>query len=198
MIAPQPLKRGISWITGWINLSGWVALVATNSSLASTLIINIISLMNANYVFQRWHQFLIYLGITLITFLINAFMQKLLPHVNGFALAWSIGGFFIISITVLACAAPDYATGEYVFGTFINETGVSPSQSSSVLDMLTLLPIFFSGQMVLHSFSAFSKVVSVLPLLTQWLTVNSLSRTSEHSPVLTNNFSDRRNTECCH
>ena len=123
MIAPQPLKRGISWITGWINLSGWVALVATNSSLASTLIINIISLMNANYVFQRWHQFLIYLGITLITFLINAFMHKLLPHVNGFALAWSIGGFFIICITVLACAAPDYATGEYVFGTFINETG---------------------------------------------------------------------------
>jgi cobalamin synthase len=50
-------------------------------------------------------------------------MQRLLPQVNGVALAWSMAGFLIISITVLACAAPDYATGKYVFATFINETG---------------------------------------------------------------------------
>lgn len=110
-------------MTGWVNLSGWVALVATNSSLASTLIINIISLEVPGYEYKRWHQFLIYLGITAVTFAINAFMQSLLPKVNGFALAWSIAGFFIISITVLATAAPNYATGHYVFATFINDTG---------------------------------------------------------------------------
>ena len=122
MIAPQSLKRGIAWVTGWINLSGWVALVATNSSLASTLIINMIALMVEGYGYKRWHQFLIYLGITFLTFGINL-LHKLLPLVNGIALAWSIGGFLIISITVLACAAPNYATGRYVFTTFINETG---------------------------------------------------------------------------
>lgn len=123
MIAPQSMKRGISWVTGWINLSGWVALVATNSSLASTLIINMISLMHGDYVYQRWHQFLIYLGVTFTSFAVNAFMQRLLPKVNGVALAWSMAGFVIISITILACAAPDYATGRYVFATWINETG---------------------------------------------------------------------------
>ena len=65
--------RGISWVTGWINLSGWIALVATNSSLASTLVINVISLEDPNYEFERWHQFLIYLAITAITVIINAF-----------------------------------------------------------------------------------------------------------------------------
>lgn len=123
MMAPESWKRGISWVTGWINLTGWIALVATNSSLASTLIINIISLYDESYNFQRWHQFLIYLGVTALNFVVNAFMQTLLPKINGFALVWSMAGFLIVSITVLACAAPDYATGEYVFATWINNTG---------------------------------------------------------------------------
>ncbi|KAI4145614.1 MAG: hypothetical protein L6R39_003756, partial [Caloplaca ligustica] len=37
--------------------------------------------------------------------------------------AWSISGFVIISITVLACASPNYSTGDFVFREFINETG---------------------------------------------------------------------------
>lgn len=123
MMSPPSLKRGLSWVTGWINVSGWVALVATNSSLASTLIINIFSLYVKDYDFHRWHQFLVYLLITAIAFVVNAFMQRLLPLVNSFALVWSISGFFIISITVLACAAPNYATGEYVFAHWINTTG---------------------------------------------------------------------------
>lgn len=36
----------LSWITGWINCSGWVALVATAGLLGSQLIQGVISLMN--------------------------------------------------------------------------------------------------------------------------------------------------------
>lgn len=97
--------------------------MATNCSLSSTLIINIISLQNPAYVFQRWHQFLIYLGIACVAFTVNAFLHSILPRINGFALAWSISGFFIISVTLLSCAAPDYATADYVFTTFVNTTG---------------------------------------------------------------------------
>jgi amino acid transporter len=50
-------------------------------------------------------------------------MNKILPYVNKFAFAWSLGGFTIICITVLACAAPDYAPADFVFTEFINETG---------------------------------------------------------------------------
>ena len=79
--------------------------------------------MHPEFEYRRWIQFLIYLGITFTSFAVNAFMQKLLPAVNGTALVWSIAGFVIISITVLACAAPEYATGRYVFATWLNETG---------------------------------------------------------------------------
>lgn len=33
----------LSWITGWVNVVGWVALVATNALLSSQLIVGIIS-----------------------------------------------------------------------------------------------------------------------------------------------------------
>jgi len=36
----------LSWITGWVNCSGWVALVATGGLLGSQLILGCISLMN--------------------------------------------------------------------------------------------------------------------------------------------------------
>ncbi|KAK4496072.1 hypothetical protein PRZ48_012051 [Zasmidium cellare] len=121
--SPPSLRAGMSWITGWVNLSGWVALVATNASICSNLTINIIYLMHPSYDFHRWHQFLIYIGITLIFFLNNALLQRVLAQLNGFAICWSLVGFLVVCITVLACAAPDYATGEYVFATFINTTG---------------------------------------------------------------------------
>lgn len=113
----------LSWITGWINVSGWIALVATGGLLGSQLIIGIISFMDSTYDPQRWHQFLIYLGYTLAAFFINAFLTSALPLVTKSAFIWSILGFAVISITILACASPDYQSGDFVYRTFINTTG---------------------------------------------------------------------------
>ncbi|KAJ6002988.1 hypothetical protein N7451_005535 [Penicillium sp. IBT 35674x] len=113
----------LSWVTGWINVAGWVALVATNSLLSSQLIVGVISAMHPSYESTRWQQFLIYIGLTLGAFIINAFMNSILPVIYRGAFAWSIGGFAIVSITVLACASPDYNTAYFVFCNFVNQTG---------------------------------------------------------------------------
>jgi len=113
----------LSYITGWINTGGWIALVATGGLLGSQLILGIISLYDANYVPQRWHQFLIYIGYNLFAFLVNAFGNHLLNIFNKAAITWSISGFIIITITVLACSSGNYNSGKLVFGDFINETG---------------------------------------------------------------------------
>ncbi|KAL4918793.1 amino acid/polyamine transporter I [Aspergillus aurantiobrunneus] len=113
----------LSWITGWANVSGWLALTATGGLLGSTLIMGIVSLVYPLFEFQRWHQFLIYIGINLIAFTINAFMNSVLPLVTKGAFIWSLTGFVVISITILSCASPDYNTGKFVFGDFINTTG---------------------------------------------------------------------------
>ncbi|GKZ28894.1 hypothetical protein AbraIFM66950_001518 [Aspergillus brasiliensis] len=113
----------LSWITGWANVTGWVALTATGGLLGSQLILGVISLMHPAYVSQRWHQFLIYIAYNIIAFIINAFMGKLLPLVTKGAFIWSLTGFTVICITLLACSSPNYNSGEFVFGEFINQTG---------------------------------------------------------------------------
>lgn len=100
-----------------------MALTATAGLLGSQLIVGIIALYNPGYEAQPWQQFLIYLGYTLVAALVNAFGNSALPYINKTAISWSIAGFVIISITVLACASPDYNSAEFVFGNFLNETG---------------------------------------------------------------------------
>ncbi|CAD6589621.1 MAG: hypothetical protein ASARMPRED_004145 [Alectoria sarmentosa] len=129
----------LSWITGWVNVSGWIALVASGGLLGSQLIVGVISFTNQNYVPQRWHQFLIYIGYNLIAFLLNAFGNSLLPYVTKGAFFWSITGFVIISITVLACSSPDYASGKFVFTTFINEEIPNPHVEGPRIMIATVL-----------------------------------------------------------
>ncbi|KAL2356859.1 amino acid/polyamine transporter I [Cryomyces antarcticus] len=97
----------LSWICGWINVSGWIALVASGGLLGSQLILGVIALENPDYVPQRWHQFLIYIGYNIFAFLINAFLNSALPYLQQ----------------VLACARPNYSSGDFVFRSFINQTG---------------------------------------------------------------------------
>ncbi|PLB49328.1 amino acid permease [Aspergillus steynii IBT 23096] len=113
----------LSWVTGWINVAGWIALVATNALLSSQLIAGIVSAVYPDFVWQRWQQFLIYVGYTILAFVVNAFMNSVLPVIYRGAFTWSIGGFALVSITVLACASPDYSSAYFVFCDFVNQTG---------------------------------------------------------------------------
>ena len=118
----------LSWITGWINVSGWIALVASAGLLGSQLVMGAISFYSPDFVPQRWHQFLIYIGYTLVAFFLNAFANHLLPYFTKASLVWSIAGFALISITVLACASPSrggagFNSGSLVYTEFDNATG---------------------------------------------------------------------------
>lgn len=116
-------SRGISYCTGWINVAGWVALSATGGLLGSTFVMNILVLFNPNYEAKAWHQFLIYIGFTLFALVVNTFVTRLLPYFTKAAFFWSLAGFVIISITVLACASPNYQSGDFVYGNLTNEVG---------------------------------------------------------------------------
>lgn len=114
----------LSWVTGWINVAGWVALVCSGGLLASQLIIGIIYLIHPDtYEAKPWQQFLIYIGYNVVAFLVNCFLTRILPTITKTAFIWSIGGFAVICITLLACASPNFSSGTFVFTEFINETG---------------------------------------------------------------------------
>jgi choline transport protein len=112
-----------SWITGWINVVGWIALVAFRGPVGQPAHRGIISFMNPSYISEPWQQFLIYIRYNVVAFLANAFLTEILPHITKAAFIWSITGFVIVSITLLACVFPTYSSREVVFREFINETG---------------------------------------------------------------------------
>ncbi|CAG7961817.1 unnamed protein product [Penicillium salamii] len=142
----------LSWITGWVNCSGWVALVATGGLLGSELILGVISLMNPAYEPQRWHQFLIYLAYNIVAFIINALMNNILPYVTKGAFIWSLTGFAVICITILSCASPTYNSAEFVFTDFINTTGW-PDGVAWLLGVCRLLLAFVNNANKLTAFA---------------------------------------------
>jgi choline transport protein len=155
VISWKPWVPLLSWIIGWINTAGWVALTATGGLLGSQLIVGVISFMDQSYSPQRWHQFLIYIGYNLFAFLVNAFMSTLLPIIDKAAFIWSISGFAIICITVLACASPNYESGNFVFRQFINQTGWP--------DGLAWLLGLLQGGLGLTGFDAVAHMIEEIP-----------------------------------
>lgn len=146
--------KSFSDITGYILILGQ-ALTATAGLLGSQLIVGIIALYNPNYAAETWQEFLLYLGYTLIMTLVNAFGNSFLPHINKTAITWSITGFVVISITVLACASPNYNSGDFVFRNFINETGW-PDGIAWLLGLL-------QGALSLTGFDATAHMVEEIP-----------------------------------
>jgi len=122
-VSPPGPRRILSYWTGWITVGGWVAMNATGPLLGSQLVTGLIALMHDDYESKRWHVFVIYLAFSTGGFLINVFANRILPIVNKAAFYWSMTGFVVISITILACASPNFATGEYVYSDFENLTG---------------------------------------------------------------------------
>lgn len=113
-----------AYFTGWLACAGWVCLTATTSSLAGSLIVGIIALLHpSSYEEKAWHEFLIYIVFAIGAWFVNVFGARILDPVNRAALVWSISGVVIICITCLACASPQYGTGKFVFGTYVNQTG---------------------------------------------------------------------------
>ena len=123
IVAPPRLKRICSWITGWINMGGWIALAASGGLLSSELIVGLIALFHPGYNPQRWHQFLIYIAYNVLGFVVNAVATSLLPYTNQASLVWSLTGFAVISITLLSTHKVDFARARWVFGNVLNQTG---------------------------------------------------------------------------
>ncbi|CAM1510830.1 Fc.00g083430.m01.CDS01 [Cosmosporella sp. VM-42] len=155
IVAWPRFSRGISYVTGWINVAGWVALTATGPLLGSSFIVNIISFMHPTYEEKAWHQFLIYLAFTSIALILNSFATRLLPLFNKAAFLWSMAGFVIISITILACATPSYQSGSFVYGKFLNEVGW-PDGFAWMLGLL-------QGAFALTGFDATAHMIEEIP-----------------------------------
>ncbi|KAF2157542.1 amino acid transporter [Myriangium duriaei CBS 260.36] len=122
-LSPPAWRPVLSYITGYVNTAGWIALIAAGGSLGAQFIFGIVTLQTGTFKSTGWQQFLVYSAYNLISFLFNAFGNHHLHIFNSATMFWSIAGFFIICITALATAAPKFNSADTVFRLFINSTG---------------------------------------------------------------------------
>lgn len=116
-------RRAVSYITGWINLAAWVCLAGANCLLVSGIIMSYAELVNPTFEPKPWQRFLLYIAIGAIAFSYNLFANRFLSHLNKYNMFFTLAGFIISLIVILACAAPDFQSAKFVFGGFINESG---------------------------------------------------------------------------
>ncbi|KAF9449207.1 hypothetical protein P691DRAFT_759225 [Macrolepiota fuliginosa MF-IS2] len=110
-----------SWITGWFNLLGQVA-VTTGISFACANFLSTACTLKTSFVPTPNTTIGIYAAVLVSQGLINTFGVHLLHYLNNVSVWWHALGTFSLVVAILA-KAPTHQSGRFVFQTFIDGTG---------------------------------------------------------------------------
>ncbi|EPS95406.1 hypothetical protein FOMPIDRAFT_1168680 [Fomitopsis schrenkii] len=122
MLSKPEQSAFASWITGWFNLLGQVA-VTTGISFACATFISTLATFDTTFVPTAKTTIGIYAAVLIAQGLINTFGVHLLRYLNNISVWWHAIGTVSLIIAILA-AAPSHQSGYFVFRTFIDGTGV--------------------------------------------------------------------------
>ncbi|KAK6438782.1 hypothetical protein LTR95_005010 [Oleoguttula sp. CCFEE 5521] len=131
--------RVLSWYGGWFNGIAWVFGAAAVTLPGANVAIAVYALYHPEYVPERWHVFIAYLGITAIDGSLVLFGQKYLARA---ASACGMLCMLIVFISTMVCAimpsrtGAGYASNSFVWSDFQNLTGWSSNGFVFLMGML--------------------------------------------------------------
>ncbi|KAL8947412.1 MAG: hypothetical protein Q9222_006301 [Ikaeria aurantiellina] len=129
MLAPPQCRVFLSYITSWLVICGWQAILAGSGYLGGTMIVALIQLNNPDYVPQQYHGTLLYWMFVVIAVFVNTVTSRALPKIEVAILIVHVVGFFAVLIPVVHLA-PEKASAHEVFTQFSNG-GAWPTQGLS-------------------------------------------------------------------
>src|ERR1700722_919674 len=133
-----------SWFTGWFNFLGQVAITA-GIDFGAALFINFLFSLWFNFsVTTHWHTVLIYAVVLLVHGLLNQFGIRLVALLNDVSVWWHIIGVLLI-VAVLVFVPSHHQSASFVFGHFVNDTGLHVSPIYIVAIGLLLAQYTFTG-----------------------------------------------------
>lgn len=129
MLAPRSCSKFLSYLTGWLAVSGWQGSVASALYLAGSMMQALIILTHGEtYTPERYQAMLLFWAAVVFCVFINAWVSSLLAKFEGLILILHIVGFFAILIPVVYLSPKGDAYT--IFTTFENH-GNWPSQGLS-------------------------------------------------------------------
>jgi amino acid transporter len=122
---------GWGWFTGWFNLIGLVAVVASVDYVCAQFIQYLLSLFSVNFIFNftstnvKYNAHVVmalFVLILLFGLVVNVFWNRLLTLFNGISVWWNVFGVLVI-VVILIAVPSHHASFSYVFGHRINNSG---------------------------------------------------------------------------
>jgi choline transport protein len=131
LLAPPPIARGLSWVTGWFMITGLVAMGSTTNFFFANFVLGMANLANPEYVIERWHTVLVSYLIAIMAALINIFLPRLLSKISTLALCWNLLSLFVIVVTILSTNNQKQSSS-FVWKDFQNFTGFGSGMATVV------------------------------------------------------------------
>ncbi|KAI0406972.1 putative GABA permease [Xylaria palmicola] len=173
MLAPASCRKFLGYLTGWLAITGWQALVASGGFVTGTMIQGIILLTHPEYaeVMKNWHGTLLLWAVVLLSYGINTAVGSLLAKFEGMVLVVHILGFFAV-ILPLSLLSP-HGTAKDVFDTWVN-AGLWQTQGLSFsVGIIGNAFAFLGGDCAIHMSEEIRNAAVVVPRsLITGLTIN--------------------------
>lgn len=145
MLAPKSFQKVLSYVAGWLTVTGWQAFLASGAYLTSTMIQGLVILTHPNYVppTNNWHGTMIYWGLIAFCVFVNTGATWLLPRFEGVILVVHILGFFGILIPLITLGP--HASASDVFDTWVNAGGWQSQGLSFCVGLMGNVFAFMGG-----------------------------------------------------
>ncbi|KAI8955179.1 putative GABA permease [Xylaria longipes] len=163
MLAPSSCRKFLGYLTGWLAITGWQALVASGGFVTGTMIQGLILLTHPEYanVMKNWHGTLLLWAVVLISYGINTAVGSLLAKFEGLVLVLHILGFFAV-VLPLSFLSP-HGSAKDVFDTWAN-SGLWQTQGLSFsVGIIGSVFAFLGGDCAIHMSEEIRNAAMVVP-----------------------------------
>jgi amino acid transporter len=155
LVSAFPTSGGIYWwasklggakagyYTGWLNLIGLLAIVASVAYGCATFFDVTLGLLDPSWTSGDLNNiFLFFMGILMIAAVVNIFSSHLLAVINNVSVWWHVIGAAVI-VLILIFIPAQHASVSAVFTHTVNNTGFFGGQSSGLAFLFGVLPLSF-------------------------------------------------------
>ena len=118
-------KPAVSWFTGWFNLVGQFAAVASVDFGLSMLIGSVISITFDDWSPRPWHIVLIHLCVIFSHGLCNSLGSKIFLWITYLSTWWQLIAPLVVTIAIFACGQGENRSAKFAFTSSFNYTGWS-------------------------------------------------------------------------
>ncbi|KAF2790303.1 hypothetical protein K505DRAFT_352032 [Melanomma pulvis-pyrius CBS 109.77] len=149
MLAPKSVRKLLSYLTGWLSIAVWQAMVAMSGCLCATIIQALLVLNYPDsYSSRGWHGTLLIWSAVMLAFFVNSVLGRWLPKIEGFILYLHVFGFFGILVPLMYLAKR--VTAEQVFTQWNNGGGWPSHGLSFLVGMITNIGPFVGADGAVH------------------------------------------------